>query len=236
MSISYKISRTADVATQLATDVATVIGKHLGNGLNVYLYLSGGSAINAYTPLANILERSNTKLENLQLAQVDERYDINPLHKDSNQKAIIDGAEIIQLLAAKGAHVRWMLNAQSVEIETASYNRFVSRAAESQRTVQIAILGIGEDGHIAGIKPGEKSLFGSRFLSDEMAVSYESDDFPLRMTLTIWALQKFEALFVYAIGEQKRRVLLSLERDESLHKSPVHFLKSHQNTAVYTDV
>lgn len=84
--------------------------------------------------------------------------------------------------------------------------------ARTARTFDLALLGVGEDGHTASLFPGSAALD----VTDRWAVGVESADpqrpWP-RVTLTLPALCAAETVLVLAAGAGKRRVVRGVASD-----------------------
>ena len=106
-----------------------------------------------------------------------------------------------------------------------------------------ATIGIGTDGHVAGIMPypeGE-SEFEEKFNSKSTWVKgYDAgnkNEYPERVTVTLPFIRKIEKSVTLVLGENKKEVLESVESDEgSLHKTPARVLRSIEDVQVFTDI
>jgi 6-phosphogluconolactonase/glucosamine-6-phosphate isomerase/deaminase len=109
----------------------------------------------------------------------------------------------------------------------------------------IALLGVGADGHIAGIIPG--ALTG-----DDFARTFDStadvalldagarNELPLRTTVTFPFLRTVDFAFVYAVGESKKSVLERMvagngAQKQSLETFPAGIVNEMQHVEIYTD-
>lgn len=108
----------------------------------------------------------------------------------------------------------------------------------NENGVIIATMGIGPDGHTAGIIPGD---YGANFSGEKLVVSYsvpaEVNPFTDRVTTTYTFLTTFvgEAV-VFAVGADKHRIIAGLESNESiLEKIPSVILTKMKSVTLFTD-
>lgn len=103
----------------------------------------------------------------------------------------------------------------------------------------IYILGIGEDGHTAGIFPLEEKAFQEIYRDDQTYVPVHLDGLTidLRASLTPeWILNNVDHGIGYAVGKSKRMILESLKNEtKTIHERPAEILKLHSDINVYTD-
>lgn len=101
-----------------------------------------------------------------------------------------------------------------------------------------ALVGVGQDGHIAGIFPNQKHDFTGQYDTQQWVVGYQVDDqdreFPTRMTVTPHFIRnQMDQTVVYAIGARKRDVLRKLVSEKTPpHKQPAQLLKNIPTTVV----
>jgi 6-phosphogluconolactonase len=196
--------------------------KELQAGKRVLWLLSGGSNI---TLTAHIMRDIPKELSsNLTMYMSDERY--GPVgHRDSNMQ---------QLLAAgfepKQATVIPVLRPHlSLEETRQQFEHTITGSFASNDTV-IGQLGMGPDGHIAGILPHSPAVTAS-----ELVCTYQATEYT-RITMTFPALAKLDAAYLYAFGDNKRAALQQL-RDETMPPSeqPAQFLKTLPYAVVIND-
>jgi 6-phosphogluconolactonase/glucosamine-6-phosphate isomerase/deaminase len=110
--------------------------------------------------------------------------------------------------------------------------------------VVVATVGIGPDGHIAGILPypSDPTLFASLFLSDHRCirgyqVSVEKNPHTKRITTTLAYLKRHVArAVVYATGEEKRTALMALHGSAPIEQVPARILTALPDVQLYTDL
>lgn len=201
--------------------VAKLINQHLAAGDRVLWLTSGGSNIILSAQIASKLATDNSG--NLYVSLVDERYG-ELGHPDENWQQLLDaGFEI------KGAHPHRPLTGDSGTETASKFGQWLVEQI-NLADISIGLLGIGSDGHTAGIKPHSSAV-----QSRETAVYYNWDDHQ-RITMTPAAIVKLDVAVIQAFGRDK---------DDTLHKlltlnlpdddQPAQVLKRVNRSILYTD-
>lgn len=204
---------------------------------NTLLFLSGGS-----TPKPLYRNLAKEKKLNLgAVAMVDERYD-KPNHKNSNEwmigntgllsylkKKNILFYPILRVTPSVGTR---LFHPKGGHRETAScYEKVVDDLLEKLKT-RIAIMGVGEDGHTAGIAPNRKDFKNPLFdknRKDLLVDSFkdrkrvEEGGFGERITLTLKALAKMDLLLVLVFGSVKHKALGLMFEAGLIEQIPARF-------------
>jgi 6-phosphogluconolactonase/glucosamine-6-phosphate isomerase/deaminase len=216
----------ADTA-QATRAVADAISSKLRDNQPVLWLVSGGSNVQTEVDVMQLLrDQAAEHLRQLTILPMDERFGAAG-HADSNtaslSKAGFDPgfASWIDILAA---------NVPLAET-VAAYGQHVSDALETATTV-IGQLGLGNDGHIAGVLPGSPAVH-----TDEPYVTgYEWTDYT-RMTLTPQALSHISIAFVLALGDGKEQALERLTKhSEPVDELPAVLLHDIPEVYVYNSV
>ena len=194
-------------------------------GKGVTWFISGGSNVVIETKIMDQLwqEASEDTLTNLTVMLVDERYGAVG-HADSNWQQLLDagfnvsGTDPIPALCGLG-----------FEDTVSRYSLEVGKTLTNSQ-VRIAQLGIGDDGHIAGILPHSLAVF-----SGEYVCGYNAGNFR-RITLTPKALAKMTEHYIFAFGEKKRDAIQKLKSENRpVDDQPMQILKQFQNVYIYTN-
>ncbi|OGH14407.1 MAG: hypothetical protein A2860_01310 [Candidatus Levybacteria bacterium RIFCSPHIGHO2_01_FULL_37_33] len=196
------------------------------------LFLSGGS-----TPKLLYQKFASEKiLKPGAVAMVDERYG-NPFHQNSNEKMIRETGFLSYLEEKKIPFYSILrLHPKGVASDIArDYDKAV-RDLFNKFQKRVAILGIGSDGHTAGLPAGKSQITPAspseagraNLKSQKLATSFE--DFPgeskERISLTFDALSKMNLLMVQVFGKEKRKALKLLFSEGSIAEVPARFLKT----------
>lgn len=206
------------VAIQLAETIAT----HLSEGKRVLWLLSGGSGGDVCVRASHLLR--GTALDNLWVTMSDERYGPQG-HPDENSAILEEKG-----LELPGATLyRPLINATKEET-LSRYSQWL-RDAFTATDYHIALLGIGEDAHTAGIKPRSQAIESS--LPAEL---YTAEDFD-RLTVTPAFLATFDEAIVQAYGANKEPVIKRLlKNNEPIEDNPSLLVYTIPTVTVYSDL
>ena len=168
---------------------------------------------------------------------VDERYAKGPMHKESNEKMLADTGFLSHCkYTSIPVHLQ-LRNGISSEETARSYDEEV-RTLFATYSKHIAILGVGLDGHTAGIHATSSlSLQGEALESwvkdlrtrskNRMVIDYSDKGgfYKERITMTFLALSMMDLLLVLVFGREKKHALDLLFSDGSEEEVPARFLK-----------
>lgn len=109
--------------------------------------------------------------------------------------------------------------------------------------VVIAVMGVGLDGHTAGIMPFPENpqKFADLFEDKEKwIVGYNAGDknqYPLRLTVCVPFLQKIiDQTFVYAVGENKKDILKTVLKSDKIAEYPASIVNKMKQVELFTDL
>lgn len=199
--------------------------QNLDSGKKTLLLLSGGSCINLYTYLSDYLchpEFISGSI--LSIAQVDERFQPES-QKDINARAI----------KKVGFQVPYYIVSQegSVEKSAEEYNRTIEDLWK-KCDCKIAVLGIGEDCHTAGLIPGyEKDWNIDRYIA---GYDLQQGKFRKRITITPKLMEKLDYALIVAAGLKKKEAIknaLKKENLENLNKYPAAIIQKIPKTDLF---
>jgi 6-phosphogluconolactonase/glucosamine-6-phosphate isomerase/deaminase len=204
-------------------DLTERLIRELAAGKRVLWLLSGGSNIPASISIMSNIDDDLSRALSVSLA--DERYG-PPGHADSNWTQLLEAG-----FDAKNARLLPVLQKDTDFEKAVEAYEELAKAAFAANDVIIMQLGIGEDGHIAGILPDSPAAKEPTAL----AAGYKAP--PLsRLTLTFPALSRATAAYAFAFGKPKAKALAAL-RSESLDpvKQPAQILKKLPEAYLYSD-
>lgn len=203
------------------------------------LLLSGGSALS----LVEELPASALGPE-LTVSVVDERYTDDP--QASNMGAL-ERCGFLRMLVECGGHTidprpraRETLTACAARFEAELHAWHTAHPTG----VVVATLGIGADGHTAGVlpRPDDPAFFNTQFLGTNFVAGYEvlpgQNPYPKRVTTTLSYLrERVTHALVYVIGTDKRSALRQvMETKDHLEVAPARVLHTMRQARVYTDI
>ena len=220
--MEQRVLSSESIAEDSATIIFQYIQKTLKHKREFNLALSGGeSPVKLYELLAyklNILQ--NLKIN---VFQVDERYVLQN-HKDSNQLMI--KKSFVDLLDNKNRISSYFYNTVLPIAEAANaYDELLG-----EYTMDLAIMGVGMDGHTASLFPNDKYM---QIPSDKKVVfTKEHNGYP-RLTMTLSSLLCCSQLVFYVPGVAKRKIvekILDVKNSDSLPSS--YLLHKHSNAII----
>lgn len=224
--------------------VDKIAANHLNHWLELHSHLpilflsSGGSAL-------QILDYLNPDLftDKITISVLDERFSVDP---SINNFAQLASTNFFSLITQRGVQI---IDTRPIfqESQTDPANRFES---ELKNWVQnhpdgkiIATLGIGVDGHTAGILPfpEDPQLFQKLFIdTDHWVVAYDAGAksiYPLRVTTTFPFLQKLNHAILFVKGLEKAPVLQkAYDKSDNYPEVPGRLIKLLPSVHLFTDL
>ena len=193
-----------------AVYLAGAITRNLLAGKKILWFLSGGSSINIAVATRKLL--SADMLSGLTVTLGDERYGPEG-HKDSNwQQLKLAGFDF------RGLKLLPVLSGTPIKATTEKFAKILNQELAANQ-LKIGLLGIGADGHTAGILPGSPALD-----SLGLAASYQAPDFQ-RITITPRLIKVMDEAVVSLSGNEKRRLIDKLGSNEPASSMPAQLLK-----------
>ncbi|PIQ68829.1 MAG: hypothetical protein COV91_02015 [Candidatus Taylorbacteria bacterium CG11_big_fil_rev_8_21_14_0_20_46_11] len=192
---------------------------------------SGGSALSLLE--AKILPEK----PQLTISVLDEHYDRNPLERTSEKLK-----KLPFYASANQKHVEFF-DVYEGEVEKAGirFDTFLKswRSMYPKGNI-VCTIGIGADGHTMGIMPSTDSVqFAEMFTNpDRLAIGYKTTYGPLpeRVTSTFSLLTLCDTVIVFAVGNEKKDVLLDvIEQKELPYICPAVHLNKLDQAVLYTD-
>jgi len=204
-------------------DLTQCLARRLSGNKKVLWLLSGGSNIPASVEVMHNVPADLSR--NLTVSLIDERFGEEG-HTDSNwAKLLAAGFDIKQ-----GKLLPVLQTGLSFEKTLERFESIISEGRSGNQTV-VAQLGIGEDGHIAGILPDSPAALEKK----DLVSGYQSQPF-LRLTCTFPALKKMDIVYAFAFGANKHAALSDLQTKKlSPIKQPAQVLKQIPKAFIYSD-
>lgn len=201
------------------------------------IYLSGGK-----TPKALYEQLAREEIFNPgAVGMVDERYG-EKFHANSNEKMFRD-AGLLRYLELRDIPFYPILGVDKTREETADAYDTAMRSLNLVFQKSVAFLGIGADGHTAGIA-GNRADFTNPlfdFTHKSLLVSDFNDPtgmFKERVTMTFLALEMMDLLVVLVLGEDKKDALEKMFEAGSTEEIPARFYTNPEiaeKTVIITD-
>jgi len=203
----------------LTRDIARRISARLQASGTCVLAVSGGRSP---IPLFERLATADLDWPRLRVQLVDERH-VPPDHPDSNE-----GLVRRHLLTGKAAHAHFI----GLYRSGASIAQAVEAANDEARQPDVAILGMGDDGHTASLFPGARQLEEALAPNAAHYLHVTPPEAPHeRITMSLASLRACSHLILYVSGQHKRDVLRMAERKTS-QRFPISFLAAEPGVSL----
>ncbi|MEO6509074.1 MAG: 6-phosphogluconolactonase [Patescibacteria group bacterium] len=202
----------------------------------VLLLLSGGSALELLDSIdPSVLTQDNT------ITVLDERFSQDP---SINNFAQIMTTDFYRAAVNNGCS---FLDTRPHEENMEQVARRFEHDLRNWKTahpsgLMIATQGIGPDGHTSGIMPypEDATQFAQLFKDENRWITAynagNKNQYPLRITTTIFFLKMIDHSILYATGENKKDVLKkAIDTDTKLHEFPSRVIQDMKDVLLYTD-
>jgi len=116
---------------------------------------------------------------------------------------------------------------------------FLETLVELNNPKIISLLGIGTDGHTAGIFPMDEQSFRKVYQDDRTYVPVQVEGLKIdsRASFTpSWILNHVDIVIGFIVGESKREILTKLNSEtKKLNERPAEIFNLHKRAYIYTD-
>ena len=202
--------------------VAAELAQHLDAGEQVLWLVSGGSNIEHQLSVLALLASQSTNTTRLTLLPVDERYGPSG-HANSNMAKLIAGKPI-----QSSATIIDILSGNLPFFGTEQTYTKTYRSLRKQADFCLVTLGIGKDGHTAGVLPESVGVY-----TTEPIVGYSGPDYQ-RLSLSLHELTTCDVIVVLCYGEDKVSALKQLRnKTTSLTVVPAMILYNCHTVIIY---
>jgi 6-phosphogluconolactonase/glucosamine-6-phosphate isomerase/deaminase len=234
--MSLKVNTSPNPAKKASEKLIELLNE--AKNISVLLMLSGGSAFEILNSIDTSIE-----FEHVTLSMLDERFSTDKLmnnfamlaQTEFYKKAIAAGASFLDTRIQDGES----LNEAEIRFDYA----LKSWIRENSGGTILATMGIGEDGHTAGIFPHIDDEKFKYLLEqdDKFVVGYHAHNATLsleRLSVTNHFLREYaDHAIVYATGENKREALGHvLHMEGSLAQTPARIIKEMKDAVLFTDI
>lgn len=199
--------------------IAEILGKY--SDFKTAMFLSGGNTPKKlYEHFAN-----EKKLKVGSVGQIDERFGISG-HKNSNEKMIKETGLLDYFESLNIRFYPMLEKDKDIEDTARDYDealRFVLKYFPKT----VGILGIGEDGHTAGI-PAIPEI-SRKMMEDQSGIIdfYDAEKYGPRITMNYHGLAMLDLIIVLVLGQEKRETLAQMFKfngsQEEIEKFPAKF-------------
>jgi 6-phosphogluconolactonase/glucosamine-6-phosphate isomerase/deaminase len=204
-------------------DLTERLIKELADGRHVLWLTSGGSNVLSSVQIMDNIPPEHQK--NLSVMPIDERYG-EVGHSDSNWAQMLQAG----FKGGEATLLPVLIEGLGFEETIDRYNQLAAKAFKDNEII-IAQIGMGGDGHVAGILPDSPAVAKT----EALATGYRSDPFE-RLTLTFTALRHVNAAYIFAFGNTKREAVQTLQTQSvELNRQPAQILKELPEAYLYSD-
>jgi len=223
-------------AAALATSVAGELLNRLANaqtaGRTPQIALTGGSIADAvHREVARLTPGSEVDWSRVVIWWGDERF-VEPGSEDRNalqaRRAFLDAVGVDPALVHE---VPSTADADDVEAAAASYSATLREHGSGE--FDVMMLGMGPDGHVASLFPGRAELD----IEDRIAVGVVDSPKPppLRVSLTLPALNRSRSVWFLVSGDQKAEAVARAVGGTTVHDTPAAGVHGSEETIWFLD-
>ena len=194
-----------------------IISKQINESEKISIGLSGGSTPQLFYEL---FAKKFYKYDNISLWTVDERH-IETSEDISNQNMINSIFNDTKLNV-----IKYDYN----EDPRLSAENYTTKVFEKINKFNIAVLGVGDDGHVASLFPNTRALDSDKkgFVENEVNILTK-----WRITSTYRLLADVESLYLFVTGENKKEVIQKIGNEDDLPVNKLIGLR--KKTTLLTD-
>ncbi len=228
-----------DVLSSCAQHLSQLLARY--HDREIFLLISGGSVLD----ILDVIQADYVG-PHVRMCVIDDRHGVAKADQNYYQLSQTDFAS--KFIVAGGMVCDTSFDdSRSLEASVNLFSAHIKGIVDRKRcddSVIISVLGIGSDGHTAGIMPypGEELLFSELFDSarDDYVVGYDAGDknvFPYRVTVNMRFLREVPShCIVYAVGSEKEKALHEVLSDSSeLNVFPAQIIHDMKDVYLYTD-
>ena len=221
MSDFYEFDEREELAQILAEDVADSLQIAISIKGRAMLAVSGGSTP---APFFKALAQQPLDFAKLTLIMVDERW-VATNHADSSERLLHESfvglpVKIFSLAPHAGENV------------DDGAKRLDSTLRAANFSPDIAILGMGDDGHTASLFPNHAALkAGLSMVGDDFCIAVHDSPKPPaeRVSLTYGAIMRSDAIILHITGIAKKTVFEQATTTKDIHALPISaFIKQSE--------
>ena len=188
-------------AKYVAEEVSALLASAITSRGTAILAVSGGKSP---LRLFEILRTQSIAWDRVTICLVDERW-VPPDHERSNEKLV--RLHLMQENASPSTFIS-VYNAGSTPVEAAqALSAMFGDEASLSSGIDVAILGMGDDGHTASWFPRSRELGHCFSTPDAYAAVSAEEGRDARVTMTLSAVSKTRKIILCVEGEVKRAVL-----------------------------
>lgn len=216
-------SSRAELCTGIAEQVSDRILENLSANGQFHLALTGGSVGGLVTDqLINRWNKEPQKFHGLHIWWSDERF-VAEASQERNALTVF-----LHLRSDSGIHTHYVLSSDAgVDLDTAAARYKLDVAGID---MDLTLLGVGEDGHVASIFPGVPF---TEAMEDVLAVKGAPKLPALRISFSLAKINESVAIWLLAAGASKREAVARLLANDA--DIPAAHVYGRQETILFVD-
>jgi 6-phosphogluconolactonase len=219
------------LATAVAGELLARLADAQASGHEPHIALTGGTIAEAvHRELARLSPGTDVDWSRVVVWWGDERF-VAPDSPDRN--ALGARAAFLDALGATQVH-EMPSTADAADAATGAAAYATTLRSQGSGVFEVMMLGVGPDGHIASLFPGQPQLD----VVDEIAVAVTDSPKPPpeRITLTYPALNRSRSVWLLVSGEGKSEAVAAALADEGdVHDTPARGVSGHEETVWFLD-
>lgn len=216
----HKFEDRETLLAQLCDDIIGGLSTGISQRGKASALLSGGSSPR---PLYKKMSERQLDWQKVYFAPTDERW-VEPTHQDSNERLIRE--TLIQNEAIQANYISLKSDAEDPLLGQAILEKNI---AKLPLPMDVVLLGMGEDGHVASLFPGLADTAQAIDMKNKKmchAINRGADEVQ-RMTMTLSCLMNAKRIFLLFYGKKKLDVFTTATQQKT-DQLPVSYLL-HQN-------
>lgn len=204
------------------TESVQIIESVYAKGGRYFAFAGSMTAVPVYRAL---LQSNAVNLEHIHIYMVDERY-VPHNNMDSNY------GKLKKAFGEKFQDMDFHTFDTRLSIEDALLDYEKQLETVPEKKFDLAVLGIGTDGHVGSLFPHSDGLYESgRMVAHTKTDTLATRD---RLTMTFPMIMRSKQLLVLLAGAQKKMILEEvLESDKSIAELPAKALVNHENALIH---
>jgi len=218
----HKYNSADEQANALSQAIATTIEQILRHKPQVSLAVSGGkSPIKLFEKLSHF----DLAWDKVTLTLVDERF-LASDHTDSNESLV---RKHLLINNAEQAHFIGLVTTRNILTSVSNANLHI-------KNIDVAILGMGEDGHTASIFPccdELKSAIDPQLTPEKYIITNPKTANYQRIGLSLAGILEIPSLFISINGANKLEIITKASQEKSLQYPISYVLNGHKDSQVF---
>ena len=226
-------------ADAVAKEAAKIFAAQVYMKPNSVLGLATGSTpVGMYKILADMNQKGEISFKDCKSFNLDEYYPLAPTHDQSYRYFM--NVNFFDHIDIDKANTRVP---DGLAEDPAAMGAEYDAAIDAAGGVDIQVLGIGQNGHIAFNEPDEKLVAGTHLTSlTESTINANArffekkEDVPTQaVTMGMASIMKAKTIILLATGKAKHQAVAELLDDKITTSNPATLLKLHPNTIILVD-